>query len=158
MKKRSKIIYLSIFIVLLCCNSLLADVLMIPAASFRPYSGSYYRNDGSTVYSSSYSSQYFYAPVILPQGTRVQKIVFYFLDDGVYEITLSLFRRNCYVNDRQTMAEISTFGSASNWRVNTTHTIYTPIINMNGYSYFLELYFESYGTAYQVQAVKIIYK
>jgi hypothetical protein len=128
--------------------------LAVPPAAFSPrYSGQYYLNFNSSLSVSSGGGA-FSAPVYLPQGAKVVKLVVFVRDNSGSTITAYLGRCFPTQDADQLMANVQSADSAEEQKL-VDDTIYHPIINNDSYAYLLSVGMN--GPDVALNTIKIVY-
>lgn len=129
--------------------------LSIPPAAFSPISeGTDYHN-GLTWLGLHSGSGTFGAPVYLPQGAKVVKLVAFCYDNsGSYSMLVTLNRAIQNKPLFDLMALVSSSDSAEEQKL-VDNTILRPIINNGSYSYFVEV--DMTGPGLNLNTVKVVY-
>jgi len=97
------------------------------------------------------------APVRLPDGAIITKVVMRYWDNGDADLQMQLWRRNMYTDEEQQLTVFGTDGSEALWRLDEEDNIWGPRISNSGYSYYLFVNFTGKGLDYRLAGVKIIY-
>jgi len=119
--------------------------LSVPAAAFHPSVSNrdIVYNYGNELYTiqSEPLDYIFVAPVYLPEGVVVQKIIFYFRDATSYDGVVSLYRTDKTLFGKQKMGEAWTFGSfpGGTDEYNYDSSIDFANVNNSSYGYYLEI-------------------
>jgi hypothetical protein len=135
--------------------------LMLGPADFAPYldDHDYVRRSYELYSTSGASNQYFYAPIHLPNGVRLKRVVLFFHDSGSGFLLLNVIRDNKYNFYSEDVIGFtltsgtpgnSTLTAGANWAYN--------LINNNGYTYTLMIHFNESGSEYKFYGAKVIYQ
>ena len=136
-----------------------AGVLILGPADFQPYSDNndYFMNSERLYSESGAIYRYFYAPVHLPDGAKITRVLISYYDNSASSIEVSMFRMNIWGGNSQQMFSSSTTGEADYMRKDTVvgSTISYKWINGKKYIYSCRVYFSSGGSNLKLYAVKI---
>jgi len=109
----------------------------IPAAAFTPRESGYnYSNYGSELVNNDNNSDYYYAPVYLPDGATVTRMIFYWEDTSSSDGSASLRRALLTTGGYNTMASVNTSGSGGDGSSETTDIDYATVDNTS-YMYYV---------------------
>ncbi|MFQ6083218.1 MAG: hypothetical protein ACE5WD_07660 [Candidatus Aminicenantia bacterium] len=160
MRKKLILIFAIVSLFSLFVEIIKAEEIMVPASAFNPYSqDNLYQRNFLRIYSDWGSpEEAFFAPVYLPQGKRVHKVIIYYYDLGSENIAVRLYRTNMYTYSANMMVQVTSKGDSGNGS-NSSYSISTPVINNSGYGYSLKIYFPvGGGSIYRIYGVKIVLK
>ena len=132
--------------------------LQISAYAFYPMSSDteWWANVGEIHIEPTSPEGKFRAPVFLPEGAIIKKILLRYHHDAVAGFTLTLYRRNMYTDVEQEMTNIITTQAGSYiWL--STYSIAHKVINNSGYCYYLVADFPPATYRARLAGVKIIY-
>lgn len=130
--------------------------LMVPPCAFRPERGGYsFDNSGFALFQLDGMSDWFYAPVFLPQGAVITELRMHYLDNSSSNIVLYVMRRGGHGSSSVEASCSSTGEGAENYGdaiepVSNAH----PIDNSR-YRYYLYLYLPN--TLLYLYEVRITY-
>lgn len=131
--------------------------ISVPAAAFQPETDSLgYGLSGSGLFSGWIGTPGdFYAPVLLPHGSTVTTMTFYFLDAVVEDVTVKLYRYDLVADQMYPMAEASssTTGVGSDY----DDSISDAQIDNASNAYYLCATFDAPDSYLQLRAVVIEY-
>lgn len=116
-----------------------AKVMNVPAASFVMETNTVgYFNSGGTLYITSGGPQYLRAPISLPSGVKVTKIVLVCRDnDAVWDIRCWLHRMSNDFTTNGPIAEVASSSASASWRSFTASTSLT--LDTANYLYILNI-------------------
>ena len=120
------------------------NYVSIPAPAFQPSDNTFpYQTNGEEIFNPEGQPTVFYAPVMLPHGVTVTKVIFYFFDDSSdsSDYGFSNLRRNDNAGASLSMSEIMSNNNGNSSNYDDTIN-YAPIDNAQ-YSYYLSLYLSS---------------
>ena len=111
----------------------------VSAAAFQPrYDGYQFTNHGLYVTNSNGTSDDWIAPVQLPHGARVTKVIFYYSDsDSGNDVRIRLYR-SPFSMEAFDMADLESLGSSGGGSVETISINYADVDNAQ-YEYFFHL-------------------
>jgi hypothetical protein len=136
--------------------------LMIGAADFIPHQdqADYYLHAEGLYAQSADTVKYYYAPLHLPEGVRIKRVVLFFYDNSSGNLQLSVYRNNKYTGGQDYIIGLtytsgtpgdSTLTAYANWAYN--------LISNGGYSYVLRIHFTTAdGSALKFYGAKVIYE
>ncbi len=113
--------------------------IVVPAAAFTPGEDGYdYTNYGGNLIPGNNTSDTYYAPVYLPQGATVTRMIFYWYDDSTVNDGMASLRRAPLTtgSPSHTMAQVYSDGSSGDGSSETTSINYATVDNTT-YMYFL---------------------
>jgi hypothetical protein len=164
MKKNLSV--LSIVLVLFLSPLLLQSqeqYLMLGPSDMLPYmDDNDYSHSGVELYSENVAThRYFYAPIHLPDGVRLKRVILFYYDDHGGNIQLDVYRENLYTGATNTICTWSSAGTSTSRQIQTIGANWTyNLISNGGYTYFLKIYFtdSTAGNATRFFAAKIVYQ
>ena len=107
----------------------------------------------------TYKPNYFYAPVVLPEGATVVSLVLFYQDNDTFSnMNFKLTRLNMYKQNELTMAEYTTSGSSWLDKKIKVTSINFRIIHNGGYVYRLRAEFSRASSRLVLYGIKIVYK
>jgi hypothetical protein len=135
--------------------------LMISSADFVPHQNDngIWRNAEYFYTQTGATHRYFYAPIDLPDGVRLKRVVLFFHDSGTGYVQLTVYRNNKYTGGQDYVVSStsssgtpgdSSLSAGANWAYN--------LISNNGYSYSLRIYFSEAGSAYKFIGARVVYQ
>ncbi len=127
---------------------------------FRPYVdvSAVYAYTGVDLYNPNYSTAYYEAPLWLPNGATVTKLVLYGWDSSSTEdIQVSLFRVGLDDASVDVMAQVSSAGSIMAYRSFETTSIAEPVIDQQSYAYVAEVGLAGVGIQTRFVGIRIDY-
>ena len=112
-----------------------------PGSAFRPrVSTASFTIYGSTLVSIN-APVIYYAPVFLPHGATINKLVLYYSDtDATLNIEANLYRVPLPWSAMSELAIIQSSGSSTTKIYSETTTINNPVVDNQGYGYYVRLY------------------
>jgi hypothetical protein len=110
---------------------------------------------GQELYNSGGGMMEFYAPVSLPNGAAVTKLVVYFWDNSPNDLSASLYRLPLDGSPEEKMAETYPTGDAGHGNSAST-LINSPIIDQQAYAYYVEVLLP-YDPEVRLRAIRIDY-
>jgi hypothetical protein len=127
---------------------------------FKPQSPTFtwaYANSSTGLMNTTSGVEYFLAPVHLPQGATINQIVLYYYDDdSVNDMTVSLSQYSNMGSNKVLMATVGSSGATTSNTYVTTASITSPIVDNSAYSYGLFLTLPGGGLTV-MNAVRIDY-
>jgi len=153
-----------IFILFLCSSMTMAEGLFFPATAFiYPESDEgvdFIRENSLQLLSwPTYKPNYFYAPVVLPQGASVSSIVLFYQDNDYYaNMEFKLTRLDMYNKTEQTMVEYTTSGSSWLDKEVGVSSVKYRIIHNPRYVYRLRVKFSRASSRLVLYGIKVHYK
>jgi hypothetical protein len=164
--KRSLLVLGTVFLFLLISMQLQAQEksLMLGPADLLPLeddidywqNGEYIKINTSTV-----TYHYFYAPIHLPDGVRIKRIVVFYGDnDATENVGFYLFRENMYNGAYGgIISDTTSSGAVTGRRTLTAYANWTNnLISNGGYTYSFTVYFSDLAPSLYFYGVKIIYE
>lgn len=130
--------------------------LMIPPCAFRPERGGYdFDSSGFALFQNDGRSDWFYAPVFLPQGAVVTELRMHYLDNSKSNIVLYLICRTGHSRSRVIASCSSTGQGADNYGDSIKEVANANPIDNSRYRYYLYLYLPT--TLLSLYQVRITY-
>ena len=132
--------------------------VMIPAMAFWPDHEAYYWEH--SLYIRPFNGNMSYtAPLILPDGAKIFKMVVYYVDNDVGHISVSLYDYNLYTHTGSNKFSISTEGVeiSKELRIITDEEGWVKI-RTSGHQYYRPCVFSDVAYKYEVYAVKLLYR
>jgi hypothetical protein len=162
MQKKIRLGIVAIFLLFPLLAQAQVEELVIPASAFQPMRGGgqqtwnliggKLRMDPASTYG------WMCAPVHLPDGAKITKIIARVYDNGAENFIVYMYRINIYANSEQQMARMDTSGASSSWVTLTQQPVSYWQVDTGGYGYTLYISWGSaLGTDYQIEGVKILY-
>ncbi|MCL5256441.1 MAG: hypothetical protein M1319_01420 [Chloroflexi bacterium] len=129
--------------------------LSVPPSAFTPWNSAVSYENHSTYLRLVGNAGAFTAPVYLPQGAKVTKLVVYCLDnDAAAGCQVVLGRTAVNSAVPEWLARVNSSDSATVQKL-MDNTIVHPTINNGSYSYYLD--FSVSGTSFLLYSIKIVY-
>jgi len=98
------------------------------------------------------------APVLLPDGAIIKKILLRYRQDDDTIFALTLYRRNMYTDVEQVMASMIAPQMSGNFGYLSTYGIAYRTVNNSGYCYYVVIDIPSGARAARIAGVKILYE
>ena len=135
--------------------------IMLGSFDFVPYQddNDYWRNADGFYSESGAVYRYFSAPLHLPEGVRIKRVVLFFHDSGASGVQLRVYRNNKYSGAQDEVIGThtssgtpgdSTLTANANWTYN--------LVQNTGYSYSLRIHFTGSGSAYKFFGARVFYE
>ena len=111
----------------------------VPAAAFRPqFNGYDFANNGNNVFNNPDFTQYWIAPVQLPDGATVTKFTFYWSDRSSDRNARADLDRNDWEGQNPVNMATAFSSGASGWGSTETTDITVPVID-SGHGYYVQV-------------------
>ena len=158
---KNRLLILLFFLIAIPFSSLAqSNSLYLSAYAFYPMSSDteWFANLGEISIVVSSPEGKLRAPVFLPEGAIVKKIILRYRQDDDTTFTMTLYRRNMYTDAEQVMASMVAPQMPVNFGNLATYGIAHRTINNTGYCYYVVIDIQPGSTSARIAGVKILYE